>query len=87
MSSRRGVAAAEEADGRRDNIDFEGDRDAVVALLSLDNPGRGDATSPLSNVVIKEGGVRRQRRTTGGGMTSTLRVIVTTWGRARRRRR
>ncbi len=29
-------AEAEEADGRRDDIDFEGDRDAVVALLSLD---------------------------------------------------
>ena len=28
---------------------------AAVALLSLDNPGRGDATSPRCDVVIKEG--------------------------------
>ena len=27
-----------------------------MALLSLDNPGGGDATSPLNNVFIKEGG-------------------------------
>ncbi len=27
-----------------------------MVLLSLDNPGEGDATSPLNNVVIKEGG-------------------------------
>jgi len=32
---------AEEADGGRDDIHFEGDSDAIVALLSLDNPGGG----------------------------------------------
>ena len=57
---------AEEADGRRDDIDFEGDRDAVVALLSLDNPGGGDATSPLNNVVIKEGGDAEAEEEDGG---------------------
>ena len=31
-------------------------RDAAVALLSLDNPGGGDATSPRYDVVIEEGG-------------------------------
>jgi len=34
----------------------EGDRDTFVALLSVDNLRGGDATSPLNNVVIKEGG-------------------------------
>ena len=41
-----GGAEAEEADGRRDDIDFEGDRDAVVALLSLDDPGGGMRLHP-----------------------------------------
>ena len=31
-------------------------RDAAVALLSLDNPRGGDATSSLNNVVIEEEG-------------------------------
>jgi hypothetical protein len=31
-------------------------RDTAVALLSLDNPGGGDATSPRYDVVIEEGG-------------------------------
>ena len=31
-------------------------RDAAVALLSLDNPRGGDATSPRYDVFIKEGG-------------------------------
>ena len=31
-------------------------RDAAVALLSLDNPGGGDATSPRYDVFIEEGG-------------------------------
>ena len=31
-------------------------RDAAVALLSLDNPRGGDATSPRYDVVIEEGG-------------------------------
>ncbi len=53
---KEGGAEAEEADGRRDDINFEGDRDAVGTLLSLDNPKGGNATSPLNNVVIKEGG-------------------------------
>ncbi len=30
-------------------------RDAIVALLNLNNPRGGDATSPLNNVVIEEG--------------------------------
>ena len=78
---------AEEADGGRDDINFEGDRDTVVALLSLDNPGGVDAISTRYDVVIKGGGVQRQRRQREGGTTLTLRVIVTNWGRARRRRR
>jgi len=35
-------------------------RDAAVALLSLDNPRGGDATSPLNNVVIEEGDVEAE---------------------------
>ncbi len=30
-------------------------RDTIVALLNLNNPRGGDATSPLNNVVIEEG--------------------------------
>ena len=70
---------AEEADRERDNIDFEGGRDANVALLSLDNPGGGARLHPDTK--------RRQRRWTGGGKTSTLRVIATTWDGVKRRRR
>ena len=46
MDIKEGGAELEEADGRRDNIDFEGDRDAGVALLSLDDPGGGMRLHP-----------------------------------------
>ena len=35
-------------------------RDAVVALLNLNIPMGGDATSPLNNVVIEEGGAEAE---------------------------